>query len=204
MPGLPTLPPLPIPTPTIPIPIPTPTLPIPTDPCTLVPVPQLPICGSGLPSGPTTVVLSPTPAKNTVTAEVATITDPLEMIYHQLGGVELQLVGPGAGTDVINGTGIAFDDTAGTITGTFDLAGGLGVPAGPGNYTLNIVPADAAVLPAIEQLPVIITADPPTPQAALAVQPGKTVQALVGTSSVPFASGDTVSVTGREMLRCPA
>jgi hypothetical protein len=195
LPGLPTLPPLPIPTPTLPIPIPTPTLPIPTDPCTVVP--QLPICGGGgLPGGVSTVALAPTPAKNTVTAEVATITDPLENIYHQLGGVELQLVGPNAGTDVINGTGITFDDTAGTITGTFDLAGGLGVPAGPGNYTLNIVPSNNAAGLAIEQLPVTVTADPPTPLAALAVQPGKTAQALVGTSLVPFASGDTVSVTG--------
>jgi hypothetical protein len=160
-------------------------------------VPSLPINlpGGGLGTGFSTA--SPTTFANTDTADVVTITDPAAMIYSLLGGANVQIVGPGsATTDVINGSDTTIDTTAGTITSTLDLDDVEGLPADPGAYLMTISPVDTPGSPLpLDSVAVTVTADAPTPTAALTVQPGQTAAATVGTSATPFAGGDVVSFT---------
>jgi hypothetical protein len=95
--------------------------------------------GGGLPTGSSTA--SPTTFPNNATAQQVVITDPFEQLYNAGGGANVQLIGPDGGTTVINTTGDpVFDDTAGTITVTFDLT--KPTPAAPGGYELTISPKD--------------------------------------------------------------
>jgi hypothetical protein len=156
---------------------------------TCITLPVGPVC---VPAAAGVSTASPSSFANTQTAQVVTITDPLIPIYSALaGGVTVQLVGPGAGTDTYTATSPTIGST--TITATFDMTS-LGLPAGPGSYVLTVAPAATppTQLP-VDSVAITITAGRPTPAARLAVQPGAAATASVATFGTPFARGDTFS-----------
>jgi len=101
--------------------------------------------GGGTPTLPTGASsASPDTFPNNATAQKVVITDPFEQLYSAAGGATVTL--NGASTIATTGAAV-LDDTAGTITATFDLT--KPTPATPGAYTLTVSPADPTGLTAV-------------------------------------------------------
>lgn len=141
--------------------------------------------------------------ENTNESQNVVLADPLPNATYTAGAV-VQLVGPGAATNTITGTGtgvqgagtcVATVCTASSISTTLDFVD-AGLPAGPGGYMLSVYPGTGVpgVSNPLDETAVTVTGDPPAPSGTappVVVQPGHSAPInIVGSG---FAKGDTVT-----------